>query len=225
MNDLRGLLAVGVVMLGGSLAPLQLAAQSDTIPVTAPAAPAATVGIAGPPSRCDICHVADSAAMPQQRPMAIQLSNGYYTRLHIHLLASYVTLPVMATEFVLGEKLISDERQGLRGSSALTGAHSATAIALVSLFGINTVTGVLNLYEARHVSDGRVRRTIHSILMLAADAGFAYTASVAGSAKLRRDVTPTPGTLPSGADRHRTAAIASISVATAATLMMWIWKH
>jgi hypothetical protein len=50
--------------------------------------------------------------------------------------------------------------------------------------------------------------------MLLADAGFLYTASLAGGAK-ESDA---------GANKHRNAAIASISVATASTLMMWLWK-
>ena len=50
--------------------------------------------------------------------------------------------------------------------------------------------------------------------MLLADAGFLYTASLAGDA--RESVED--------ANRHRNAAIASISVATASTLMMWLWK-
>ena len=50
--------------------------------------------------------------------------------------------------------------------------------------------------------------------MLLADAGFLYTASLAGGAK-ESDA---------GANKHRNAAIASISVATVSTLMMWLWK-
>jgi hypothetical protein len=159
------------------------------------------------------------------RPRVATLSDAYYTRLHIHLLASYVTLPIMATEYVLGEKLIHNEQLGIRSTGGLADAHVATAVGLTGLFALNTVTGVLNLYEARHLPEGRTRRTIHAVAMLVADGGFAYTASLGGGAKLPRSETGIPGAPLPGADQHRRAAIASISVATAATLMMWLWKN
>jgi len=57
--------------------------------------------------------------------------------------------------------------------------HGVGAGALGVLFGVNTITGVWNLVESR--KDPRaLRRILHSTLMLAADAGFLYTASLAG---------------------------------------------
>jgi len=44
--------------------------------------------------------------------------------------------------------------------------------------GLNSVTGVWNLWESRHQPAGRTRRTLHGLLMLAADAGFGATASM-----------------------------------------------
>ena len=147
----------------------------------------------------------------ERRPKAIEYSDGYYTRLAIHRYASYAELPLFAAEYVLGQKLLNDQRDGRRGSS---GAHSAVAVGLGALFAVNTVTGVWNMVEARHDTAGRTRRNLHVVTMLLADAGFVWTASLAGGAKESEH----------GAERHRNAALASIGVATASTLMMWLWK-
>jgi hypothetical protein len=145
------------------------------------------------------------------RPRSIELSQGYYTRLGIHRVASYVTLPLFAGEYLLGERLLDDDDDA---PGWVKPAHTGVALALGGLFVTNTVTGVWNLWEARHVPEGRGRRILHTALMLAADAGFLYTASLAGDAK----------DSDSGARKHRNAAIASISVATVSTVMMWFWK-
>jgi hypothetical protein len=155
--------------------------------------------------------VSDTAV---KRTKAVEYSEGYYKRLSVHRIASYAELPLFATEYILGQKLLNDERTSGTAPSGLRGAHSVVAGGLGVLFAVNTVTGVWNLLEARHDPNGRTRRTIHGLGMLLADAGFLWTASLAGNAK-RSDA---------GANRHRNAAIASISVATASTLMMWLWK-
>ncbi|HEY4321524.1 MAG TPA: hypothetical protein VGM77_10140 [Gemmatimonadales bacterium] len=203
--------------------PLALGVVLAATPLTAQVAgPSPERGISLPqlpPPEVAAALLADTG---QGRPRVAELSDAYYARLHIHLIASYAALPIMGAEYFLGEKLLSEERQGIHPSGSLVGAHVGTAVALSALFGLNTITGVMNLYEARHQSQGRARRTIHSILMLLADGGFAYTASLGGGAKLRRSgITSTTLT---GADNHKRAAIASFSVATAATLMMWLWK-
>lgn len=151
-------------------------------------------------------EVVDSAA--QQEP-AVDLSDAYYTRLAIHRAGSYAILPLFAAQYYLGDQLLNAERPG----SWVKPAHRATAIAVGTVFVANTVTGALNVWEARHVPDDRTRRYAHVALMLAADAGFAYTGLVAA-----RDASD----LSDGADRHRNAALVSIGLATAGTLLMWL---
>jgi hypothetical protein len=148
------------------------------------------------------------------RPRAIQYSDAYYTRLAIHRYASYAELPLFAVEYALGQRILNGQRTGDFASSGTRSAHNVVAGGLGVLFAVNTVTGVWNLVEARHNPSGRMRRDIHALSMLLADAGIAYTASLGGAA--RRGVD--------GENRHRNWAIASISVATASTLMMWLWK-
>ncbi len=149
------------------------------------------------------------------RQKAIEYSEGYGIRLKVHLIASYFELPLFVGEYFLGEKLLRDERNGVdTHGSSVKSAHSAVALGLGALFGVNTVTGVWNLIEARHDPAGRFRRWLHSLAMLAADAGFMLTANAAGDAR-RSDA---------GANTHRNLAIGSMSLAAASTIMMWLWK-
>jgi hypothetical protein len=81
---------------------------------------------------------------------------------------------------------------------------------LGALFALNSVTGVWNLWDARHDPAGRRWRTAHAVLMLVADAGFAYTGSLADGAENSAATR----------SRHRSAALTSSGVALASYLMM-----
>ena len=144
-----------------------------------------------------------------RRRRAIEYSDWYYRRLRLHRWGSYVELPLFAAEYWLGNKLMSHtETPG----SWVKPTHVSVATALGGLFAVNTITGVWNLYDSRHDTDERTLVWSHSALMLAADAGFAVTGLIAGDA----DRTG------SGANNHRTAALTSIGLATAGTLLMWV---
>jgi hypothetical protein len=160
--------------------------------------------------------VADSLAQRdtvarRKRTRAIEHSDAYYTRLRIHQIASYTELPLFATEYVLGERLLREERTGFP-SGGLKGAHQAVALGLGALFTINTVTGGWNLWESRHDPSGRPLRFIHSALMLASDAGFAWAGATGGGDEATlADIR-----------HHRAIAVSSIGVATVGTVMMWL---
>jgi hypothetical protein len=132
----------------------------------------------------------------------------------MHRIGSYVEFPLFAGEYVLGERLLHDERYGVPPSGLRT-AHSAVAGGLAVLFGLNTITGGWNLWEARGDPHGRTRRILHTVLMLASDAGFAATGASGGGAK---------HSLPN-AQTHRSLAEASMGVAGAGTIMMWLWNN
>ena len=83
------------------------------------------------------------------------------------------------------------------------------------LFTVNTATGLWNLWDARSDPAGRTRRTIHSLAMLAGDAGFVWTGAIAGQAK-HSSVA---------AVQHRNVALGSIGVSTLCTAMMLFWKN
>ncbi len=150
-----------------------------------------------------------TADTTQSRHRAVEYSDWYARRLTIHRWGSYAMLPLFAGEYVLGNKLIDGT-----ATSSTRGLHQGVAGALGGLFAINTVTGVWNLWESRHDDAGRTRRLLHSGLMLAADAGFVATGVVASRA----------GSSTADADLHRNVALGSMAVATAGTLMMWLWK-
>lgn len=141
------------------------------------------------------------AAPPQ---VAVEYSDGYRLRAKIHKAASFATLPLFATEGVLGQSLYSDP------SSAKKDAHLAVAAGLGALFGVNTITGVWNLVEARKDPVHRSRRLAHGLLMLGADAGFLATAA------LGPDDDDEGGTR----SAHRAMAFTSIGMATAGYVIM-----
>jgi len=150
-----------------------------------------------------------------QRPRAVEHSDFYYARLTVHRVASLATVPLFVAEYFIGQKLISNPP----GSQATLQAHRLVALGVAGLFGVNTVTGLWNLWDSRSDPAGRARRYIHAALMIAADAGFVATASAAPSPR-RINLSG-----PSLANRHRALAIASGSTALASYIMMLVWKN
>jgi hypothetical protein len=160
---------------------------------------------------------------PRRRRRAVELSDAYATRLKIHRIASYTMLPLFATEYVLGQKMLNSREDLARGinnpvNSDTRTAHQIVAGGVAALFAVNTVTGVWNLVETRHQEDGRTLRWVHAALMLASDAGFATTGLVASNAR-NGDVDD--------AKLHRNVALASMAPATVGAVLMWYnqFKH
>lgn len=147
-----------------------------------------------------------------RRPRAIEYSDAYYTRLTIHRVASYAELPLFGAEYVLGERLLKDERTGFPPAS-LKAAHVGVAGGLAVLFGVNTITGAWNLWDSRQDPANRGLRIIHSVAMLGADAGFAWAGASGGNAKHSLH----------GAQQHRAVSVGSMALATAGTAMMWLF--
>lgn len=138
------------------------------------------------------------------RATAFTYSDGYRLRRKIHFVASFATIPLFATQVGLGAKLWDGSY-----SEGTRTAHRAVAVSIGALFGVNTVTGVWNLVEARKDPNGRTKRLAHGLLMLAADAGFVATAALA------------PGRDGSGnRTAHRTVAVTSVALATTGYLIM-----
>lgn len=152
--------------------------------------------------------LAGTADSMQERPHVVDHGDLYYKRLTIHRYGSYVMLPLFVTEYFLGDQLLDEE-----GSGGSKGAHSLVAGGIGVLFGVNSVTGLWNLWDARH-DDGAARRYLHAGLLLAADAGFFWTALSAES----------PSGSRTGAERHRNIALTSMGVSTLGTVMMWFWR-
>lgn len=146
----------------------------------------------------------------RRRRHAITYSDAYAVRLKVHRIGSYTMLPLFAAEYALGQNLLNDSRP----ASWLKPTHVGVALGVGTLFTVNTVTGALNLWESRNDPADRARRWIHASLMLASDAGFAWTGAVAGGHRTSDQ-----------RQLHKNVALTSIGLSTAGTVMMWLWKN
>lgn len=156
----------------------------------------------------------DQEAQPATRPRAkaFEYSDAYQTRLKIHKIASLSTIPLFVTETILGQKLYN-----FSGGDGVRTAHQVVAATLAGVFTLNTVTGVMNLWEGRKDPNRKKRVIVHSVMMLGADAGF----TVAGL------MAPSRHNFENYQDRfapHRAIALTSMAVATTAYLIMIFGK-
>jgi len=138
------------------------------------AAPVDSPRVAAPGPRVTAARLAaaiEADTTPRRRPKAVEVSDAYAVRLRIHKYASYATIPLFAAQTIAGNQMY---QSGGDDPSWAKSTHSLGAAGLGALFTVNTVTGVWNLWDSRGVSEGRAVRLVHSALMLASDAGFAY---------------------------------------------------
>jgi hypothetical protein len=152
----------------------------------------------------------DDQAATRRRPVAFEYSDAYKTRAKIHKIASFATLPLFAANYYVGQDLYDNPGQ----SDSKKSLHGALGATTGVLFGINTVTGVWNLLEARKDPSHRTKRTIHGILMMAADAGFLATGL------MTPDNEGTYDNYISQRRTHRNLAISSMVIATVGYVMM-----
>ena len=144
--------------------------------------------------------------------MAFEYSDFYNTRRKIHMIASWATIPMVVGR-VLGRTEALRRRAAASRPSPLM---VLSRLVIAALFAVNTVTGVWNLWEGRKDPNGRTRRIVHSVLMLAADAGFVAAASLAPDND--------DGSFMTDRSAHRNVAIASMSIATASYLYMLVTR-
>ena len=152
--------------------------------------------------------------VPQTHPQAITYSDAYRMRAKIHRYASFATLPLFATQIGVGQSLFNSSTE----SDTKKSLHAAAGAGVVGLFGVNTVTGVWNLWESRHDPEKHKLKLAHGILMLASDVGF--VATIAITPERERRGFAGPASLENNASTHRNLAIGSIAVATAGYLLM-----
>jgi len=139
-----------------------------------------------------------------KRRRAVVMSDAAILRLRIHRYASYTVIPLFALQAIAGNQLLQADNGGVERPGWASSAHSFGAAAIGTVFAVNTITGVWSLYDQRANTDGRTRRWVHSILMLASDAGFTWT-----GIKLADDAKRSS----SSRDDHRNVAYASIGTA------------
>jgi hypothetical protein len=155
------------------------------------------------------------------RPRAVDVGSAYDVRFRVHRWGSYVMVPLFAAQYVLGSRLLGQREDAFNGErvgvdEGLRDAHRYTAYGVGALFAVNTVTGVWNWWDSRHVEDNRKLRAVHALSMIAADAGFVAT-GIAGSRAVDRNLDD--------ARNHRALALTSMGVSAASALMMVIFNR
>ena len=112
--------------------------------------------------------------------------------------------------------MTSESLQPVSTPARRTVVAAVGATGLAAVFGINTVTGLWNLWDSRAQPEGRTKRTIHALLMLASDAGFTYAgarlANEAENSSEKRRL-------------HRDWAYGSMATALVGTGMMVFWRN
>jgi hypothetical protein len=190
-----------------ALAPLRASAQ-DVIQIDEPLIAASATPLADALA----VEAAKLAAAPQgARPVAIEYSDAHETRAKIHKYTSWAALPLMATEFALGEKLYNDPNST---TSSSRGVHGAVGAGLIGVFAAQSITGVWNLVESNQ-APGHTKRLVHGLLMLAAEGGF-VAAAVTAPGHGRNDLI----NFDANKATHRNIALVSLGVGTGGYLMM-----
>ena len=155
----------------------------------------------------------ESDTTPRRRRKSIEVSEWYERRLRIHRYGAYAMIPLFAFQAAAGNELYN---KGSGAEGWARNGHRVGATALATVFGVNTVTGLWNLWDSRAVEQGRTRRTIHTLLMLASDAGFAYA-----GIKLSEDAEQSAD----ARRKHRNLAYTSMGVAITGAGMMVLWRE
>jgi hypothetical protein len=187
---------------------LALTGPADTTRVVPDSAPA------GIPSRLElpVSLQLEADTTPRRRRKSIEVSEWYERRLRIHRYGAYATIPMFVFQAAAGNELY---QKGSGADGWARNGHRIGATGLATVFGVNTVTGLWNLWDSRAVTQGRTRRTIHTLLMLASDAGFAYA-----GIKLSEDAEQSAD----ARRKHRNTAYASMGVAVTGAGMMLLWR-
>ncbi len=146
----------------------------------------------------------------KRRGGLVEYSEWYGRRVAIHKALSWSMLPLFAVSYYTGDRLARDGRAA--SPAAVRTLHPYAAYGSAAVFGVNTVTGLWNLWAARKDPEGRTRRIIHSALFIVADAGFAYAGSIGRDGRENGEIR----------DRHRTIALSSMGVSTVGWLIMLI---
>jgi len=140
------------------------------------------------------------------------VSDWYARRLRIHQIGAYAMIPLFAFQAAAGNELY---QKGSGADGWAKTGHRVGATGLATVFGVNTVTGLWNLWDSRAVPQGRTKRTLHTLLMLASDAGFTYA-----GAHLAEKAENDAG----ARAEHRKLAYASMGTALVGTSIMIIWR-
>jgi hypothetical protein len=155
--------------------------------------------------------VADTARS-RRRAKAIEYSGFYHARLTLHRWLSFAMIPLFVGSYVTGDQILKKSTDAPDWARRW---HAPFATATAGVFGVNTVTGLWNLWDSRKDPAGRARRYIHSILFMVADAGFTWAgtqlANDAENSQTKRL-------------QHRNVALASMGISVTSWSLMLFFK-
>lgn len=155
--------------------------------------------------------VGDTARTRRSGP-AIEYSGFYHTRLTLHRWLSFAMIPLFAGSYFTGHELLEKGDQAPAWARHL---HGPLAAGTAVIFSVNTITGAWNLWDSRKDPSGRLKRYVHSLLFVAAGAGFVYAAT-----KAEDDAAPGSSTLKS----HRNIALVSMGLSVSSWALMLFFK-
>ena len=125
-------------------------------------------------------------------------------------------VPVFAAQYVAGQTLYDAGNGGPAAPGWAKPVHETGAATIAGIFGVNTLTGLWNLWDSRHTEDHRWLRLSLSVIMLGADAAFAYT-----GIKLADDAEESQAKR----RQHRDAALWSMGVSVGSGVVMKIFNN
>jgi len=182
----------------------------DTVTITAPAPLVSAAWVDWDALRGDL--ETQDTARTRKRTRAVEYSGFYQARLKVHRILSWSMIPLFIGSYVTGDQILKHRNDPPAWATKL---HKPFAIATGSVFAVNTVTGLWNLWDSRKNPAGQTKRTVHSLLFIAATAGFTYTGtSLARDAVNREDRNRF----------HRQVALASMGVSVVSWGMMVFLK-
>jgi hypothetical protein len=190
--------------------------STDTMVTKAPASPVAdtaAIAVVVAPSSIDssvprLVFAQPDTVVKKKKKILVEYSDWYGRRLAIHRTLTWAMIPLFAVSYWTGEKLYADGR--INSPAYIRALHPYAATGASVVFGVNTFTGLWNLWDGRHDPEGRTRRIIHSVLFMIADGGFAYAGSIGKQARDNGDIR----------DKHRTIALSSMGVSYLGMMIM-----
>jgi hypothetical protein len=190
---------------------VSVAPAVESLPAAIPVAALVPTAIVRPGITADgprLTWTAVDTTVKKKRPALVEYSDWYGRRLAIHRTLSWAMIPLFAASYYTGERLARDGR--INSPYAVRAIHPYAATGAAVVFGVNTFTGVWNLWAGRKDAEGRKRRFAHSILFMIADAGFAYAGSIGEESRENSAIR----------SRHRTIALSSMGVSYVGMMMM-----
>lgn len=126
------------------------------------------------PPRWDLAAFYDATltdTLKRKKPPLVEYSDVYHTRVGIHRTLSYAMIPLFIGSAYTGFQLRNKREQAPQWTRDI---HGPLAAGTAIVFGMNTLTGIWNLWEGRKDPVDRKKKLLHSALFLAAGAGFTY---------------------------------------------------